>query len=209
MEKVIEFASKEKHRTSLRNVPNLLTFTRIASIPVLVGFLLFSGPTASFWATVLFTAASVTDLLDGYIARYQKSESPMGRLLDPLADKLLINSAMIMLIPLGRIPAWMVVLIVGREVAVTGLRGIASIDGHVLGASLWGKAKTVLQSVAVGALILHYEYLGIRFHLIGMGLMWFALGATLWSGIDYFVKFYSEYKRQRRAGENPNRQGFF
>ncbi|MCX5909066.1 MAG: CDP-diacylglycerol--glycerol-3-phosphate 3-phosphatidyltransferase [Deltaproteobacteria bacterium] len=189
------------------NVPNLLSLLRIAAIPVVVGFLFFPGPGASPWAAIFFAAISLTDLLDGYIARQQKSESAMGKLLDPMADKLLINAAMIMLIPLGRIPAWMVVFIVSREVAVTGLRGIASVDGHVIGASRWGKAKTVLQSVAVGMLILHYEYLGIDFHLFGMGLMWIALGITLWSGIDYFVKFYREYQGPKPGGEDAAGKG--
>jgi len=96
---------------------------------------------------------------------------------------------------LGRIPAWMVVLIVGREVAVTGLRGIASAQGMVIAASDLGKAKTVLQSIALIGLLLHYEYLGINFHFLGMLLLWVALGVTLWSGIDYFYKFYREHQK--------------
>jgi CDP-diacylglycerol--glycerol-3-phosphate 3-phosphatidyltransferase len=158
--------------------------------------LFWSSPLASFLAALIFSIASITDLLDGYIARYQKSETAVGRLLDPLADKLLINSALIMLIPLGRIPAWMVVLIVAREVAVTGLRGIASIDGLVISASNWGKAKTILQTAAVIGLLLHYEYFWIDFHILGMILIWIALAVTLWSGFDYFYKFYQAHSGQ-------------
>ena len=116
-------------------------------------------------------------------------------MLDPMADKLLINSALIMLISLDRIPAWMVVLIVGREVAVTGLRGIATTQGLVIAASNWGKAKLVFQSMALIGLMLHYKYLGIDFHFLGMLLLWIALVITLWSGIDYFHRFYREHQK--------------
>jgi len=187
--------AKEKRRAKLWNIPNLLSFLRMAAIPFVVFFLFFPGPLASFLAALIFGIASLTDLLDGYIARQQKSETAVGQLLDPMADKLLINSALIMLVGLGRIPAWMVVLIVGREVAVTGLRGIASAQGMVIAASDLGKAKTVLQSIALIGLLLHYEYLGINFHFLGMLLLWVALGVTLWSGIDYFYKFYREHQK--------------
>jgi len=193
MEQSIGVAPKKKNRGIVWNLPNLLSIFRILIVPVLVVFLFSSSPITSFLAALIFGIASLTDLLDGYIARYQKSETAIGKLLDPLADKLLINSALIMLIPLGRIPAWMVVLIVGREIAVTGLRGIASIEGLVIAASIWGKAKTVFQSIALACLLLHYEYLGINFHMVGMLLMWIALGITVWSGFDYFFKFYKAH----------------
>ncbi|MDI6754418.1 MAG: CDP-diacylglycerol--glycerol-3-phosphate 3-phosphatidyltransferase [Thermodesulfobacteriota bacterium] len=182
--------AKKHNPTTIWNIPNLLSFFRIAAIPFVVIFLLFPAPLPSFLAALFFSIASLTDLLDGYIARHQKSETSVGKLLDPLADKLLINSALIMLISLGRVPAWMVVLLVGREIAVTGLRGIASAQGVVIAASNWGKAKTIFQTIALIGLMLHYKYLGINFHLIGMLLLWVALGIALWSGIDYFYKFY-------------------
>jgi len=134
----MEIVAKERQqqqRTLSRNIPNLLSAVRILAIPVVVGFLSSPGPLASFLAALIFTLASLTDLLDGYIARQQKRETAVGKLLDPMADKLLILSCMIMLIPLERIPAWMVVLIIGREVAVTGLRGIASAEGLVIASS--------------------------------------------------------------------------
>jgi CDP-diacylglycerol--glycerol-3-phosphate 3-phosphatidyltransferase len=196
MERSIGVAAKEHHRAIIWNVPNLLSFLRIAAIPFVVGCLFSPGPLASFLAALFFSLASLTDLLDGYIARQQKSETAVGKLLDPLADKLLINSALIMLIALGRIPAWVVVLIVGREVAVTGLRGIASVEGLVIAASRWGKAKTILQSSALIGLMLHYEYLGIDFHFLGMIILWVALMITLWSGFDYFIKFYREHQKK-------------
>jgi CDP-diacylglycerol--glycerol-3-phosphate 3-phosphatidyltransferase len=186
----MEIVAKGQQRATIRNIPNLLTVLRIFSIPVIVLFLTSPGPLASFLAALVFGIASLTDLLDGYLARQQKAETAIGKLLDPMADKLLILSGMIMLIPLGRIPAWIVVLIIGREVAITGLRGIASAEGVVIAASPLGKAKMVFQSLSLGGLMLHYEYLGINFHFLGMILLWIALAITLWSGIDYFWKFY-------------------
>ena len=195
MERTIGVAAQTPRRPLIRNLPNLITLFRIAAIPFVVFFLFFPGPLASFLAALSFSAASLTDLLDGYIARQQNSETPLGKLLDPLADKLLINSAFIMLIPLGRVPAWMVVLIVGREVAVTGLRGIASLEGLAIAASRWGKAKMIFQSIALIGLMLHYEYLGINFHFLGMLILWVALVITIWSGVDYFIKFYREHRK--------------
>ena len=186
----MEIVAKGQQRATIRNIPNLLTVLRIFSIPVIVFFLTSPAPLASFLAALVFGIASLTDLLDGYLARQQKAETAIGKLLDPMADKLLILSGMIMLIPLDRIPAWMVVLIIGREVAITGLRGIASAEGVVIAASRLGKAKMILQSLSLGGLMLHYEYLGINFHILGTILLWIALIITLWSGIDYFWKFY-------------------
>src|SRR4030042_1586860 len=175
MEKSVGIVAKKQTRAIVWNLPNLLSVFRILTVPVVVVCLFWSSPLASLLAALIFGIASITDLLDGYIARYQKSETAIGQLLDPLADKLLINSALIMLIPLGRIPAWMVVLIVAREVAVTGLRGIASIEGLVIAASSWGKAKTIFQTIALVGLLLHYESFWIDFHGWGMILMWIAL----------------------------------
>jgi len=195
MERTIRGTAQDARRPLIWNLPNLITLFRIAAIPFVVLFLFFPGPLASFLAALFFSAASLTDLLDGYIARQQNSETPVGKLLDPLADKLLINSAFIMLIPLGRVPAWVVVLIVGREVAVTGLRGIASLEGLAIAASKWGKAKMIFQTLSLIGLLLHYEYLGINFHSLGMLILWVALAITIWSGIDYFIKFYREHRK--------------
>lgn len=188
----MDIVAKGQQRATIWNIPNLLTSFRIFSIPLIVVLLTSPGPLPSFLAALVFTIAALTDLLDGYFARLHKRETAVGKLLDPMADKLLILSGMIMLIPLDRIPAWMVVLIIGREVAITGLRGIASAEGVVIAASRWGKGKTVLQSLALVGLMLHYQYFGINFQILGMILLWIALAATLWSGIDYFWKFYQE-----------------
>ncbi len=186
----MNIVAKEPQRATARNIPNLISVIRILAVPIVIVFITYPGAAASFWAALIFSIASATDLLDGYIARYQKSETALGKLLDPMADKLLILSCMIMLIPLGRVPAWIVVLIIAREVAVTGLRGIASAEGLIISASRLGKAKLISQTLSMIALILHYKYLGINFHDLGMVLLWVALVLTLWSGIDYFVNFY-------------------
>jgi CDP-diacylglycerol--glycerol-3-phosphate 3-phosphatidyltransferase len=117
----------------------------------------------------------------------------IGKLLDPLADKLIVSTALIVLLSMGRVPAWaawMVVVIVGRELAVTGLRGIASAGGHVMSASWLGKAKTLSQNVAIGALIFHYETLGLPAHGVGMTLLAASTALTLWSGFLYFQDYF-------------------
>jgi CDP-diacylglycerol---glycerol-3-phosphate 3-phosphatidyltransferase len=178
------------------NIPNILSLFRILTIPFVVAFLFSPDPVSSFFAALLFSIASITDLLDGYIARQQKSETSIGKLLDPMADKLLIISSLIMLVSLNRVPAWVVVIIVAREIAVTGLRGIASKGGLIIAASRWGKAKTFVQTFALIGLMLHFEYLGIDFHSLGMAILWVALVFTIWSGIDYFYKFYRAQKKK-------------
>lgn len=171
------------------NIPNLLTFFRIALIPVLVLLLLSPSELLSILSVVVFSIASITDWLDGYLARKMNIVTNLGKFLDPIADKLLIAAALVMLVGLGRIPAWMVVVIIGREIAVTGLRGIASSEGIIIAASDLGKGKMILQISALIGLLLHYQYLGIDFHAVGMMLLWVALALTAWSGFDYFYKF--------------------
>jgi CDP-diacylglycerol--glycerol-3-phosphate 3-phosphatidyltransferase len=175
----------------LWNLPNNLTLYRIATIPVLIVLMLFPNKTCSFFAALLFSVASITDYLDGFFARRQRLVSTFGKFLDPLADKLLISAALIMLIPLGRIPAWMVFIIIGRDLAVTGLRGICSAEGIVIAATSLGKYKVGFQVAAIIPLLLHYPYFNVNFHVIGMFFLWIAVGLTVWSGVDYFKKFYT------------------
>jgi CDP-diacylglycerol--glycerol-3-phosphate 3-phosphatidyltransferase len=171
------------------NTPNLLTFFRIALIPVLVFLLLSSSELLSILSVLVFSIASITDWLDGYLARKMNIVTNLGKFLDPVADKLLIAAALVMLVGLGRVPAWMVVVIIGREIAVTGLRSIASSEGIIITASDLGKGKMIIQISALIGLLIHYQYLGIDFHAVGMLLLWVALALTTWSGFDYFNKF--------------------
>jgi CDP-diacylglycerol---glycerol-3-phosphate 3-phosphatidyltransferase len=193
------------HSSPINTLPNKLTLLRIACTPVMVLLLFFlartdsSGAYAksiSFLAAFLFALASVTDLLDGFLARRRKMVTNFGKHFDPLADKLLVSATLIMLIPLGRVPAWMVLVIIGREIAVTGLRGIASSEGVVLTPTEMSKKKMVFQIVAILGLLIHYQYLGINFHGVGMFFMVLAVVVTLWSGIMYFRKFWYVLDRE-------------
>jgi CDP-diacylglycerol--glycerol-3-phosphate 3-phosphatidyltransferase len=145
-------------RTGLLNLPNILTLARIAAIPLVVILLLFDTRATSFWAAAIFGAAAMTDWLDGWLARKWQVVTVLGKFLDPLADKLIVMAALIMLIPLGRVPAWAVFLILAREMVVTGLRSIASSEGIVISASDLGKYKTIFQMTAIPGLLLHYDY---------------------------------------------------
>ena len=178
-------------KTGNFNIPNTLSLIRIAVSPLLVFLLLSPGRSVSIISAILFVLVCLTDWLDGYIARRMNTVTTLGKFLDPLADKLLIITALIMLIPLGRVGAWMVALMVGREIAVTGLRAIAVETGVVIDASPLGKLKTVSQIVAIVPLLVHYRLWGIDFQLIGGALIWVAFVFTLWSGFDYFWKFFS------------------
>jgi CDP-diacylglycerol--glycerol-3-phosphate 3-phosphatidyltransferase len=155
-----------------------------------VVLLFFPHKLTSFLAALLFALASISDLLDGYLARRRQMVTTFGQFLDPLADKLIVSAALIMLIPLGRVPAWMVLVIIGRELAITGLRSVAVSEGKVISADNLGKKKMVFQIVAILALLLHYEYYGVNFHVVGMFFLWLAVVLTLWSGFNYFRSFW-------------------
>ncbi|MEJ2428550.1 MAG: CDP-diacylglycerol--glycerol-3-phosphate 3-phosphatidyltransferase [Deltaproteobacteria bacterium] len=177
-------------KQSIFNLPNTLTLFRVACIPVLVILLFFPNKLTSFLAALVFALASISDLLDGFLARRRQLVTTFGKFLDPLADKLIVSAALIMLIPSGRAPAWMVVVIVGRELAITGLRSMAVSEGKVISADELGKKKMVFQIVAILGLLLHYEYFGINFHAVGMFFLWLAVILTLWSGFNYFRRFW-------------------
>jgi CDP-diacylglycerol--glycerol-3-phosphate 3-phosphatidyltransferase len=176
-------------KENLKSTANYLTLSRVAMTPLIMFCLLFDGKTAAFLASLVFSIASITDWLDGYVARKNNTVSSFGMFLDPLADKMLVMCTMVMLIPLERIPAWVVVVILAREFAITGLRGMASNEGVVIAASKLGKYKTGFQIAALIGLTLHYEYYGFDFHFWGMGLLWIALFYTLWSGYEYMKQF--------------------
>jgi CDP-diacylglycerol--glycerol-3-phosphate 3-phosphatidyltransferase len=177
-------------RKDLWNLPNILSITRIGTAPLLVLILISPGRALSLLAAILFLLVCLTDWLDGYLARRMGVVTSLGKFLDPLADKLLIMTAFIMLIPLGRVPAWMVALIVSREIAVTGLRTVAADRGVVIPASWEGKTKTIAQVCAVVPLLLHYPFFGVDFQKVGTVILWLAFVLTIWSGVDYFIKFF-------------------
>lgn len=170
--------------------PNFLTLFRIAAVPGIVVLLFFpeSRP-CMFAAAILFSLASITDYLDGYFARTRNLISDFGKVMDPLADKLLVSSSLIMLSSHKIIPAWIVCVIIGRELAVTGLRNMMAQGGKDVSASMLGKYKTGFQISAIIPLLIHFEYFGINFHAIGYFFLICALFLTIWSGADYFFRF--------------------
>ena len=171
------------------NQPNRLTLFRIISIPVIVVLMMFPNRLWTFLAAILFSAAAITDYLDGFYARRKGLVSNLGKVMDPVADKLLVSSSFIMLTANGWVDAWIVCIIIGRELAVTGLRNIIAGKGEDISASILGKYKTGFQIAAIIPLMFHFSYFGIDLNAIGTIFLWGALAFTIWSGVDYFVKF--------------------
>lgn len=170
------------------NLPNKLTILRMIMIPFFVVFLMLpiGGESVHRWiALVIFVAASLTDTLDGYIARRDHLVTDFGKFMDPLADKLLVCSAMICLVETGELPFWIVILIIAREFIISGFRLVASDSGIVIAASYWGKFKTVFQMAMIIVLIAD---LGGVFDIIGEFLIWVAVALTIISLIDYIWK---------------------
>ena len=184
------------------NLPNTITMLRLGVIPVLFFLLLSPGPTMSLVIAILFIVAALTDILDGYVARRFQIVTTMGKFLDPIADKLIVNTAMILMIPIDRIPAWIVAIIIIRDFAVDGIRSISISEGLVIDASPLGKRKTLYQIFAVSALMIHYPIIGFDAHLVGMVILYIALVLTVTSGIDYFLKFYRKVIRKKVLRSN-------
>jgi len=184
-------------------LPNLLSFFRIGIIPVLVYLLTFSDRTSAALAALLFLIASITDYFDGYFARRNRSVSDLGKILDPLADKLMVISALIMLTAMDRpgepsVPAWLVVVIIARESAVTLLRGIAFSEGIVMHAETLGKYKFILQAFAVVGLLVHYTYWGVDFFVAGIYFLALSAIIAVWSGISYHLRFFRLHQARVR-----------
>lgn len=141
-----------------KNIPNLMTFGRIVMIPIVLVLLSRGSPRDCYWAAIVYSLAAITDMLDGWLARRQGLVSVLGKFLDPLADKLIVVSSLVWMLPMGRIPAWAVALLVSREITITALRSIASSEGLVIAAGESGKTKTALQMVGIICLIIGYPY---------------------------------------------------
>ena len=173
------------------NLPTKLTILRLLMIPGIAVLLCFPDRWPNFFAALLFFLAALTDLLDGILARRRDCVTPLGKLLDPMSDKLLVLTTLVFLLSLGRVSAWAVALILGREMAVTTLRAIAASDGLIIGASWMGKVKNLFQLSSTNLLILHHPYFSLDVHRIGTYLLWIAVVLTVLSGIDYFRRFYT------------------
>lgn len=186
----IEKFSVSMDREKIFNLPNCITMIRIGVVPILFLIVLGPGRVLSLIIAGLFIIAAITDFLDGYLARKYDIVTRMGKFLDPVADKLIVSTAMIMMIPAGRIPAWAVAIIIIRDILVDGLRSVAASNGVVMQASILGKQKTICQIIAVSALLIHYPLFGINAHVVGIVVLYFALFLTVWSCLDYFFRFY-------------------
>jgi len=185
------------------NVPNALTVVRILLVPVLVAVLLQAAPHGSWIAAAVFAAAALTDTLDGYLARSRRSVTNFGKVMDPIADKLLVAAALISLVSLNRVEPWVAMVIIAREFAVSGLRVAAGAQGVVIPASRLGKVKTITQVAAILALIAVHDAGDLWVQV----LLYTAVAATLASGADYFLNFRRRIEeareRARRRADAP------
>lgn len=221
----VERRRRRPRRTNLReestNLPNLLTMGRIAAIPFVLYFIDNYSPTRSFVAMLIYLGAAVTDFFDGYLARRRKQISVLGKFLDPLADKLIVTAVLVYLTAMDRCPPWLVVALLARELAVTGLRSIATTEGLVISASDSGKQKTALQLVGTLFLLIHFKYpiwglehvelrgepLVINYHAVGIITLLLALAMSWISALDYFLKFGRAVRAQSGPAEPKDDPG--
>jgi len=191
-------------REEITDLPNLITLTRIALIPLVLVWIDNYSPRLSALACVVFLVAALSDALDGYLARRLGLVTVVGKFLDPLADKLIVLSTLVMLVAMDRAPAWLVIVLMARELAVTGLRAIASQEGFVIAAGARGKAKTALQLVGIGFLLVHFKYdvlffdYTLDFQEVGINLLYISLVMSVLSGYEYF-KFFVEAASKQAA----------
>jgi CDP-diacylglycerol--glycerol-3-phosphate 3-phosphatidyltransferase len=183
------------------NLPNTITVLRCLMVPVMVALLWNRpSPLEAALACVIFVVAMLSDILDGYLARKWDLQSVAGAFLDPLADKLMVLTTLVMLIPHGWVPAWTVVVLESRELAISGLRSIAVSEGMVIAAGSLGKFKTAYQSTALGFLLWHYPTFGFDTHSVGVMLLWVSILFSLASAAEYFWGFW----QYSRAGSRTN-----
>jgi len=193
-------------RAELWSIPNLVTLVRIAAIPAFLVYAYYESRLNSFVAAMLYAAVAATDFLDGWLARRLDAVTVIGKFLDPLADKLIAMSALVMLVHLGRVPAWVVIVILGREFAVTGLRSIAMSEGIVIAAGQEGKYKTAIQLAGISFLLLHYRYpvdfglfaVDIDANVAGTALVYLSIVFSIWSAVKYFTGFLEAVYRRSR-----------
>lgn len=209
--------TRKERKSSLRrdalNLPNLLTFARIAIIPLVLWLLDRGTPKDCVWAAIVYSLAAITDLLDGYLARRLNIVSLLGQFLDPLADKLLVMASLVWMVPMGRIPEWAVILLLAREISITALRGIASSEGVVIAAGSGGKSKTALQMVGILCLMIGYPYhldlfvvdLGVvRLVEVGRVMVYVSLVFSITSAFQYIGLFgEAVLAKERRAAAPP------
>jgi len=186
---------------------------RVVLIPIVLLFIDNYSPVRSFIAAMLYLVSAASDALDGYLARSRGQVSVLGKFLDPLADKLIVTAVLVFMVGLGRVPAWIVVLMITRDLAINGLRSVASAEGLVISASESGKVKTALQLVAIVMLLIHFRYpiLGldrsIDYHAAGMMVLYVSLGMSLLSGAGYVRKFIAVLAEEDSAAAKADAAG--
>jgi len=199
-------------RRDLVNLPNAVTMIRIGMIPVILTFTYYESRQNSFVAALLFAVTAATDFLDGWIARRTGLVTVIGKFLDPLADKLVVVSTLIMLVHLGRVPAWLVIVIMAREFIVSGLRTIAMSEGIVIAAGQEGKYKTAVQLAAISFLLVHYRYqvdflaftAEVNANAVGTWLLYISVGLSVWSAALYIRDFLRlVYRREPGGAASP------
>ncbi len=205
----MNFVKGLKSTENLLNLPNCLTLFRIALIPIMALLLEFDGEQPALSADFMFRFspgrlaagvvifAGITDLLDGWLARHWNIETLFGKFLDPLADKLFLMVGLIMLMKLGRVQAWLVILLLSRELMITGLRGIAAGEGIMIAAGKFGKLKLTFQLAGLGFLMWYGSVFGASAYLIGMWILYIALVISLYSGAKYLWDFLEELRSKR------------
>jgi len=166
-------------------ISNQLTMGRVLVIPVFMAVFFLPGDLGHWFSGILFIIAALTDWLDGYLARSRGEVTPFGRFLDPVADKLLVASALVLLVSADMTPAPLAVIIIGREITIGALREWLAQRASIVHVSLIAKWKTAIQMIAISTLLLHVNILGIPLHEIGLALLWIAAALTLWSGYEY------------------------
>ena len=198
-------------RRELTNLPNIVTMGRVLLVPFVLLLIDNYNPLRTFLASLLYIGAAAGDALDGYLARKRNQVSVLGKFLDPLADKLIVTAVLVTMVALGRAPAWLVVVLIGRDLAINGLRSIASAQGLVIAASDGGKIKTALQLVAIMTMLIHFRYplvgseilfgqpIGVDYHRVGLMLLYLSAIVSMGSGFDYMRKFFSAAWRSPQA----------
>jgi CDP-diacylglycerol--glycerol-3-phosphate 3-phosphatidyltransferase len=192
-------------RREFTNLPNLVTMGRVVLIPFALYFIDNFSPLRSFLASLLYLGAAAGDALDGYLARSRGQVSMLGKFLDPLADKLIVTAVLVFMVELSRVSAWVVVVLVARDLAINGLRSIASAQGTVIAASEGGKVKTALQLVAIMMLLIHFQYpvlgtnIKLDYHVAGTIVLYISMGVSLFSGAQYMRDFFAAALRVPRA----------
>ena len=190
-------------RREFTNLPNLVTMGRVLLVPFVLLFIDNFSPVRSFLASLLYLGAAAGDALDGYLARSRGQVSMLGKFLDPLADKLIVTAVLVFMVALGRVPAWIVVVLIARDLAINGLRSVASAQGLVIAASDGGKIKTAFQLVAIMMLLIHFRYpvIGtniqpIDYHRVGLVVLYLSMGVSVLSGAQYLRDFFYAVLRQ-------------